>query len=147
VLSSICPFEFIQNRRSTAIAEQYYVYLSTASCGREELNDSLSVCACIRSSVSGRLRRSFGPELAPKTFSFPILAGSSRSRGAQMGSLSLSTAHLLRPTAQSGSGWLTHSSGYSSNSSGPKMEMENAHVEIPTSKCLLQAPFPHDGSR
>jgi hypothetical protein len=27
---------------------------------------------------------------------------------------------MIRPTAQPGSGWLTHSSGYSSNSSGPK---------------------------
>jgi hypothetical protein len=73
---------------------------------------------------------------------FPILAGGSRSRGAQTGRLphesrSLSTAHLLRPTAQPGSGWLTHSSRYSSNSSGPKTEMENAHVEIPTSNPLL----------
>jgi hypothetical protein len=63
----------------------------------------------------------------------PILAGSSRSRGAQTGRLqhesrSVSIAHLLRPTAQPGSGWFTHSSGYSSNSSGPKTEMEIAHV-------------------
>ena len=41
-VSSFCPFEIIQNRRSTAIAEQYFVYLSTTSYGREELNDSLT---------------------------------------------------------------------------------------------------------
>ena len=82
-----------------------------------------------------------GPKLAPKGV-FPILAGGSRSRGAQTGRLPhesrpLSTAHLLRPNAQPGSGWLTHSSGYSSNSSGPKMEVEDAHVEIPTSNYLF----------
>ncbi len=35
--------------------------------------------------------------------------------------------------------WLTHSSGYSSNCSGPKTEMENAHVEIPISIFLLHS--------
>jgi hypothetical protein len=35
------------------------------------------------------------------------------------------------------SGWLTHSSGYSSNSSGPKTEMVIAHVEIPISNSLF----------
>jgi hypothetical protein len=33
---------------------------------------------------------------------------------------------------------ITHSSGYSSNSSGSKTEMENARVEIPISNYLLQ---------
>jgi hypothetical protein len=34
---------------------------------------------------------------------------------------------------------LTHSSGYSSNCSGPRTEMESAHVEIPISNYLFQA--------
>jgi hypothetical protein len=38
--------------------------------------------------------------------------------------------------SQPGSGWLTRGSGYSSNSSGLKTDMENAHVEIPTSNTL-----------
>jgi len=35
--------------------------------------------------------------------------------------------------------WLTHSSSYSSNSSGPKTEMEIAHVEIPISNWLFRS--------
>ncbi|PMD13264.1 hypothetical protein NA56DRAFT_712299 [Hyaloscypha hepaticicola] len=45
-----------------------------------------------------------------------------------------SLAHLLT-LAQV---WLTHSSGYSSNCSGPKTEIEIAHVEIPISNFLFQ---------
>jgi hypothetical protein len=33
--------------------------------------------------------------------------------------------------------WLTQGSGYSSNSSVPKTEMQNAHVEIPISNYLV----------
>jgi len=63
---------------------------------------------------------------------------SSRSRGAQTGHpvyrRLTPLAHLLS-LAQA---WLTHSLGYSSNSSGLKTEMEIAHVEIPISNELLQ---------
>jgi hypothetical protein len=43
-------------------------------------------------------------------------------------------AHLL---AQLGSGWLTYYLGCRTNSSGTKMEMENAHIEIPMSNYLF----------
>jgi hypothetical protein len=49
-----------------------------------------------------------------------------------------SLAHLL----SLGQVWLTHSSGYSSDCSGPKTEMENTHVEIPISNKLLQSLSP-----
>ena len=35
-------FETVQNRRSTAIEVQDCVYLSTTSCGRQELNECLT---------------------------------------------------------------------------------------------------------
>jgi hypothetical protein len=45
----------------------------------------------------------------PRKGVFPILGGGSRSRGTQTGRLSHeSRAHLLRPTAQPGSGWPSH---------------------------------------
>ena len=66
------------------------------------------------------------------------LASGSRSQGAQTVVLAhrelTSLAHLLS-LAQV---WLTHNSGYSSNSLGPKTEMENAHVEIPISNYLFR---------
>ena len=42
-----------------------------------------------------------------------------------------------RPPLACCSAWLTHSSGYSSHSSGLKTEMEIAHVEIPISNYLF----------
>src|SRR5277367_4800138 len=76
-VSSFCPFEIIQNRRSTAIAEWYFVYLSTTSYGREELNDSLTYQYVLAykfakfgkweaPSVVGSLQSEQGPKLAPK---------------------------------------------------------------------------------
>jgi hypothetical protein len=79
-----------------------------------------------------------GPKNTPALF-FPILAGGSRSRGGQTGRPVhrglTSLAHLLTPAQV----WLTHSSGYSSNGSGPKTGMENVHVEIPISINLLHS--------
>ncbi|KAF8850560.1 HET-domain-containing protein [Acephala macrosclerotiorum] len=78
-----------------------------------------------------------GPEIIPALL-FPILAGGSRGRGAQNESPpstvgSPPIGHLLTLAQVC----LIHSSGYSSNGSGPKTEMENAHVEIPISNYLF----------
>jgi hypothetical protein len=70
-----------------------------------------------------------GPERTPALL-FPILASGSRSRGAQTGHPCPPWAHLLGSLAHPGS-------GYSSNGSGPKTEMETAHVEIPISNELF----------
>ncbi len=39
---ALWPFHTVQNRRSTVIEVQYYVYLSITSCSRQELNECLT---------------------------------------------------------------------------------------------------------
>ena len=110
------------------------------------LNRSVFVCLhalrlnfCeLRYVVSVRLLVNQDPELAPEgtlALLFLILASGNRSRGAQTG---VAPVHRgLTSVLNLAQVWLTHGSGYSSNSSGPKTEMENAHVEIPISNYLF----------